>query len=593
MNRTVVIMLLALVPALSFLPLRGTVAEAGEMEGVPAMVTGGSSLQPLAPEVELIEIASGLAMPVGITQAGDGSGRLFISQQGGSILIYDGESLLATPFLDISDKVVCCGERGLLSVAFHPQYAENGYFFVDHTRVGDGATVIERYQVSSDPNVADPDSGITILTIPQPQSNHNGGQLQFGPDGYLYIGMGDGGGGGDPDNLAQDPASLLGKLLRIDVDSGSPYSIPASNPFAVDDGVLDEIWALGLRNPWRFSFDRMTGDLFIADVGQSAWEEVNFVAGSSVGGENYGWSCYEGDHDYDTGRECTSLGTLAFPILEYSHDLGCSITGGFRYRGSRYPALDKLYLYADYCSGRLWAAAQMDGLWSGALALDTTYSITTFGEDESGEVYLADYGNGVIYQIAASSFADVPIDYWAWSSIEALNSAGLTAGCSQDPLDYCPEADITRAQMAVFLERGMHGSAYTPPAATRTVFEDVPSDHWAATWIEQLYADGITSGCSLDPLMYCPEDAVSRAQMAVFLERGMHWPDAFAPPIGGGTLFADVPGSYWAVDWIEQLYADGITSGCSSDPLMYCPEDPVTRAEMAVFLARAFELPMP
>jgi glucose/arabinose dehydrogenase len=574
------------------LPLNGP-AHASGLGVLPRRIKGTVHLQPLPPDVELIEIVSGLTMPIAITHAGDGSGRLFIVEQAGTIRVYDGNTLVPTPFLDLSSGVLCCGERGLLSVAFHPDYAQNGYFYVDYTRTGDGATVIERYQVSTDPNVADPDTGTTILTIAQPQSNHNGGQLQFGPDGYLYIGMGDGGGGGDPDNLAQDPGSLLGKMLRIDVDGGSPYSIPLSNPFISNPEVLNEILALGLRNPWRFSFDRDTGDLFIADVGQSTWEEVNFVSGSSGSAVNYGWSCYEGDHDYDTGRDCTALGTLTFPVLEYSHDLGCSITGGYRYRGTQYPALQGVYLYGDYCSGRLWVAGQEDGVWSSEERLNTSHMITAFGENESGEVYLADYGNGVIYQIAASSFADVPVDYWAWSSIEGLRSAGLTGGCSQDPSAYCPEADVTRAQMAVFLERGIHGSGYTPPAATGTVFGDVPTDHWAAAWIEQLYADGITSGCSSDPLMYCPEDPVSRAQMAVFLERAMHWPDSYSPPVGSGTLFADVPGSYWAVDWIEQLYADGITSGCSSDPLIYCPEEPVTRAEMAVFLVKTFDLPAP
>jgi alkaline phosphatase len=195
--------------------------------------------------------------------------------------------------------------------------------------------------------------------------------------------------------------------------------------------------------------------------------------------------------------------------------------------------------------------------------------------------------------LVGATFVDVLPDYWSWDYIEALADRGITAGCSTDPLMYCPENSVTRAQMAVFLERGMHGSEYTPPTATGAVFGDVPSDHWAAAWIEQIYADGITSGCSSGPMMYCPEHSVSRAQMAVFLERAMHWPDPYSPPGGTGTLFDDVSGGYWAVDWIEQLYADGITSGCSSDPLMYCPEDAVTRAQMAVFLVRSFALPTP
>jgi hypothetical protein len=200
---------------------------------------------------------------------------------------------------------------------------------------------------------------------------------------------------------------------------------------------------------------------------------------------------------------------------------------------------------------------------------------------------------GEVLYTCAGSFADVSGEYWAFPWIEALYDSEITSGCSTDPLMYCPEDPVSRAQVAVFLERGMHGSEYSPPSATGSVFVDVSADYWAADWIEQLYADGITAGCSSDPLMYCPEDPVSRAQMSVFLERGMHWPDSYSPPTGTGTLFGDVSGSHWAVDWIEQLYADGITSGCSADPLLYCPEDEVTRAQMAVFLVRSFELPMP
>ncbi|HNC09570.1 MAG TPA: PQQ-dependent sugar dehydrogenase, partial [Anaerolineales bacterium] len=285
-------------------------------------------------QLEFQPIATGLSSPVDIVQAGDGSNRLFFVEQNGAIRVYKNGQVLSTAFLDISNLVTTGSELGLLGLAFHPSYESNGYFFVDYTRTEGGQlqTVIARYQVSTDPDIADINSASILLTIDQDFENHNGGQIHFGPDGYLYIGMGDGGNGGDPNNRAQDPNSLLGKMLRIDVDSGSPYAIPPSNPFVSNGAVADEIWAFGLRNPWRFSFDRLTGDLFIADVGQNAWEEVNIQPASSTGGENYGWSCDEGNHDYNNSRDCTIYGVLTNPQIEYEHgpgdSIGCSVTGG-------------------------------------------------------------------------------------------------------------------------------------------------------------------------------------------------------------------------------------------------------------------------
>jgi glucose/arabinose dehydrogenase len=346
-------------------------------------------------------VVSGLALPVAITHAGDGSGRLFITQQGGQIRIFDGQQLLATPFLDISSLISSGGEQGLLSVAFHPSYAANGHFYVDYTNTA-GNTVIARYTVSANPNVADSGSAVVLLTITQPFANHNGGQLQFGPDGYLYIGMGDGGSGGDPLNNGQNLGTLLGKMLRIDVDGGSPYAIPLDNPFVSNPSALDEIWAWGLRNPWRFSFDRATGDLFIADVGQASWEEVDVQPAGSAGGENYGWRLMEGMHCYDPPTNCND-GSLTLPIIEYDHSLGCSITGGYRYRGTQIPTLQGVYLYGDLCSGRIWGAHENGmGGWVTQELFDTVYTITTFGEDEAGEIYFAHYDatNGAIYRIA-------------------------------------------------------------------------------------------------------------------------------------------------------------------------------------------------
>jgi len=349
-------------------------------------------------------VASGLASPVGAVHAGDGSGRLFIVEQAGRIRIHDGAQLLATPFLDVSALVSCCGERGLLGLAFHPDYATNGLFYVHYTDTA-GNTAIARYQVSANPNVADSASGQLLLSVAQPFANHNGGQIAFGPDGYLYVGLGDGGDAGDPGNRAQSLGTLLGKILRIDVDGAFPYAIPPSNPFLATPGALPEIWAYGLRNPWRFSFDRQTGDLLIGDVGQSQREEVDFQPAASAGGQNYGWRLMEGSLCYNPPTGCND-GTLTLPILEYDHSVGCSITGGYRYRGARFPQLVGRYFYGDFCSGRIWGGSQSGPTWSTVELVDTTLSITSFGEDEGGEVYVVHYGsgsNGTLQRIVETS----------------------------------------------------------------------------------------------------------------------------------------------------------------------------------------------
>jgi len=356
------------------------------------------------PTIALQTYATGFTSPVDIANCGDE--RLFIVEQNGYIRIIDGQgNVKPQPFLDIDSRVSSGGERGLLGLAFHPDYRNNGYFFVNYTD-NNGDTKVSRFQVTSNPDVADASSETLVLFVDQPYSNHNGGNLEFGPDGYLYIGMGDGGGGGDPDDNGQDPLALLGKILRLDVDT-LPYRIPSDNPFYGFASVRNEIWALGLRNPWRFSFDRLTGDLWMGDVGQNQWEEINFQPASSTGGENYGWRCYEGNHFYSSsGFGCTA--TFTYPVFEYNHGSGCSVNGGYVYRGCKYPNLFGYYVCNDYCSGRFWLIKDMGGgnfQATQALTQGTNYS--SFGEDMNGEIYVAQL-NGTIYHLTEATPATLP-----------------------------------------------------------------------------------------------------------------------------------------------------------------------------------------
>jgi len=348
--------------------------------------------------ITLENVVSGLSTPVYLTHAGDGSGRLFVVEQEGKIRIVQNGSLLSTPFLDIQNRVTSGGETGLLSVAFHPSYRSNRRFFIDYTaRRPNLKTIVAEYQTSAtNPNVADTAERV-LLTIDQPFENHNGGQLQFGPDGYLYIGMGDGGSGGDPQGNGQNQNALLGKLLRIDVDGGSPYGVPVDNPFVGISGA-DEIWAFGLRNPWRFSFDRANGRLFAGDVGQNSYEEVDIIARAG----NYGWNIMEGNHCYSPPTGCDTTG-LELPINEYDHSLGDSVTGGYVYRGKQFPQLLGTYLFADFGSSRIWALTETNrGTWERSDLLQPGFNISSFGEDESGEIYVVNYG-GSIHRIGATS----------------------------------------------------------------------------------------------------------------------------------------------------------------------------------------------
>jgi glucose/arabinose dehydrogenase len=344
-------------------------------------------------------VTSGLSSPVYLTAPIGDTARLFVVEQGGQIRIVQHGQLLPTAFLDIHTRLVSGGEQGLLSVAFHPNYATNGFFYVNYTDLM-GHTRVERYTVSvADSNLADTASHKLILFIPQPYTNHNGGLVMFGPDGMLYIGMGDGGAAGDPENRAQNSDSLLGKLLRIDVDGGDPYVSPPNNPYVGRAG-RDEIWAIGLRNPWRFAFDRVAGLLYIADVGQDLWEEVD-VAPAGQAALNYGWPIMEGLHCFRP-NPCSTTG-LVQPAVEYGHaNNGCSITGGFVYRGTRAPSLVGQYFYSDYCSGWLRSFSYANGAVTGQTSWSLNVSlgnVLSFGEDSAGELYVLS-GGGSVYRIA-------------------------------------------------------------------------------------------------------------------------------------------------------------------------------------------------
>lgn len=553
--------------------------------------------------LELTPVVAGLESPVLVTHAGDGTGRLFLVEQTGRIRLLDASGLRPTPFLDLTDRVLSGGERGLLSLAFHPSYETNGFFYVLYTRREDpgtpeteaGDVVLARFSRSpSDPNQGDPGSELRLkLAEHSSFSNHNGGHLAFGPDGYLYATIGDGGSGGDPDENGQSLGTLLGKLQRLDVNAPAPY-IPPTNPFVGVGGARGEIWAYGLRNTWRFAFDRLTGDLFLGDVGQGQWEEIDFQPAASVGGQNYGWDVLEGAHCFEDvpSGSCAAFlnGGSTLPIFEYQHTSGNnSVTGGHVLR-RRHATLSDSYLYADFVSGRLWSLARnAQGGWTNSQLFDTAFNISSLGEDESGNLYLLDYGGGVLYRVNPYTFADVPPTAFGWPYTDALYTAGVTAGCTGG--NYCPSTSVTRAQMSVFLLRGRYDATFLPPPATGTVFADVGAGDFAAAWIERLAAEGITGGCNVNPPLFCPSSAVNRRQMAVFLLRALEGPGYTPPPASG--VFDDVPASDPFAPWVEELAARGITTGCSVSPPLYCPLDPVTRAQMAVFMTRNFALPIP
>lgn len=391
-------------PAESVAAPSATAAATSEPQASEPPSPTPSSAGPFDPErvaLDLELVTDGLVAPLALAHAGDGSGRLFVLEQRGQVrIVRDGE-LIGTPFLNVGDRITSGGERGLLGIAFHPAYPDDPRFFVNYTDL-EGDTVVSSFEVAGDPDRADADSETVLLRIDQPFANHNGGALAFGPDGFLYISTGDGGAGGDPLDSGQRLDTLLGKILRIDVDGASGdrrYGIPDDNPFAGDGAVEPEIWHFGLRNPWRMSFDRATGDLWIGDVGQNEWEEVD-VARAGESGLNFGWNRVEGPDCFEP-PQCDESEFVP-PVTHYGHDLGCSVVGGIVYRGTAQPILTGGYIYADYCGGTMWVLdAAGEGETGGERVLDADRDISAIGEDEAGEPYVTDHGDGELLRIVA------------------------------------------------------------------------------------------------------------------------------------------------------------------------------------------------
>lgn len=352
------------------------------------------------PSLKLTEVMTSLDRPLLVTHANDSSGRLFIVEQGGLVLIMKDGALLDHPFLDITSATAAEGERGLLGFAFSPHFATDGRVYASYTDLNGDSTLVRYHVAAAAPDRVDPSSAETLLHVAQPYPNHNGGHIVFGPDGDLYFGLGDGGSAGDPQGNGQNKDVLIGSLLRIDVSGPGGYQIPLENPYAHGGGKA-EVWAKGLRNPWRFSFDRATGDLYIGDVGQDAWEEIDYQPRASHGGENYGWNAFEGKHVYEAITRPFS--SVTAPVAEYSHaEGGCSVTGGYVYRGAAVPELNGTYVFADYCSGKMWGLRNEAKGWNMTRLLDTGLSVSSFGEDQAGEVYVVDH-NGAVYRIDARS----------------------------------------------------------------------------------------------------------------------------------------------------------------------------------------------
>ncbi|MGI8659220.1 MAG: PQQ-dependent sugar dehydrogenase [Candidatus Limnocylindria bacterium] len=534
------------------------------------MPAAASSQPPLEPgaqaeaaltagQLDIQLVISGLTKPVGVVNAGDGTQRLFVIEQGGTVRVVANGKLQSGNFLDIrnvSGGFTTGGERGLLGLAFHPNFASNRKLFAYFTN-GGGDIVIAEFTTNAARTSASASTYDPILSIEHSaRTNHNGGQLLFGPDGYLYIFTGDGGGGGDPDENGQNQATLLGKVLRIAPTLSGGYTTP-SNPYP------GAVWDIGLRNPWRASFDRGTGSLWIADVGQGTYEEINREPAAS-GGRNYGWDCREGKHPFESAG-CSS--GYVDPIAEYTHVNGnCSVTGGYVYRGSIQQDFVGQYVLGDYCSGRIWTIAA-----NGSSLLfhrDTNALITSFGEAENGEIYMTDHA-GSLYRVVTSPFSDITSSGF-YNEILWLFYEGITGGCGSGR--FCPSGSVTREQMASFLARALR-----LPAATRDYFtDDETSIHEGD--INRVAQAGITGGC--DANRYCPRLPVTRAQMASFLARALKLPPTST------DYFDDDDGNIHE-NQINALARSGITGGCGTRA--YCPNANVTRGQMAAFLKRALD----
>ena len=568
-----------------------------------AASSGRKDQQPATPaSLQLENVLTSLSSPVFVTNAHDGSNRLFIVQQGGTIRVLQPGATTTTQFLDITSRVLSGGERGLLGLAFHPYYKFTGRFFVYYTRQTDGAIQIAEYHVSAaDPNVADTTERI-IITIPHPvNSNHNGGTVVFGPDGYLYAGTGDGGSANDPPNNAQNIDALLGKILRLDIDHTNgaiPYAVPPDNPFVGVAGA-DEIYMVGMRNPYRFSFDRGgSHQMFVADVGQGQWEEIDV---GQLGG-NFGWRIWEGNHC--TGNDpglCNPTG-FVFPISEYQHLSGrCSITGGYVYRGTRGVVAQGDYVYGDYCTGEIFKLH--GGVQSVLVDLPTNNVLSGFGEDEAGELYIVRL-NGSLDRLAesitpclialnptAQSFpanggsgsfvVDAPPSCsWTVTNNDPgfITVTSATSGMGYGFVTYTVAANAATTSRTGSLSVSGTQFAISQGAA----FVDVPTVHPFYKEIGKLSARGITVGDGAGHFM--PDQLVAREQMAAFIIRAL---GDFNPPTPTSQRFLDVPPENPFYAFIDEMAVRQITLGCNQAGPLYCPSDPVTRDQMAAFVIRA------